>query len=156
MTSTMERAYATTTPECSEDSRVVECTLDRLSDDWSHLPADVKSHILTFVRHPVADLFQSGHSILIDFSMNYLECRNAYYRKDHNLLYELSRRRSKISSEAMTKREQAIIVKQSNKINTFMEAMDRTLYGTRIYLGGATRTRTNEIPIDTSTLWGRI
>ena len=52
MNSTMERAYATATPE---DSRV-EGTLDHLSDDWGHLPADVKSHILTFVRHPVASL----------------------------------------------------------------------------------------------------
>ena len=50
----MVRAFATT-PEGSEDSRA-EGTLDHLSDGWGHLPADVKSHILTFVRHPVAAL----------------------------------------------------------------------------------------------------
>ena len=133
MTSTMERAYATT-PVCSEDSRV-ECTLDHLSDDWGHLPADVKSHILTFVRHPVAALVQ-GRTIIRDFTENYLECRNAYDRKDHNLLSELVRRRFKISSEGMTKREQVIIVKQSQQINAFMEALDRTLYGTIFYFGG--------------------
>ena len=131
----MELAYATTTPEGSEDSRVVEGTLDHLSDYWGHLPADVKSHILTFVRHPVAALVQ-GRTIIRDFTENYLECRNAYDRKDHNLLSELVRRRFKISSEGMTQREQVIIVKQSQQINAFMEALDRTRYGTIFYFGG--------------------
>ena len=81
MTSTMERAYATATPE---DSRV-EGTLDHLSDYWGNLPADVKSHILTFVRHPVAALvprnnrwvyyqgrrlYVERHPILKDFAEN--------------------------------------------------------------------------------------
>ena len=127
-------ASADITPECSEDYRVAECTLDHLSDDWGHLPADVKSHILTFVRHPVASMVQ-GRTIIRDFTENYLECRNAFDRKDRNRLYELVRSRRKISSEGMTKREQTIIVRQSNEIDTFMRALDRDLYGTRIYFG---------------------
>ena len=128
----MELAYATSTPEGSEDSRVVEGTLDHLSDYWGHLPADVKSHILTFVRHPVAALVQE-RTIIRDFTENYLECRNAYYRRDHNLLSELSRRRFKISSEGMTKREQVIIVTQWQRISTFRKALDRIRYGSLYY-----------------------
>ena len=89
----MELAYATTTPEGSEDSRVVEGTLDHLSDYWGHLPADVKSHILTFVRHPVAALvprnnrwvyyqgrriYVDRHPILDDFAENYQQCQHAF------------------------------------------------------------------------------
>ena len=150
MTSAMELAFAT-----PEDSRV-EGTLDHLSDDWGHLAADVKSHILTFVRHPAAALvprnnrwvyyqgrrlYVERHPILEDFDENYQQCQNAFNMSETWLHFELceqwDERMDLVEQDdltVLTEDELDGLERQSRQIHEWQERLNRITMLTRNYL----------------------
>ena len=119
-------------------------TLDRLSDYWGRLPTDVKGHILTFTRHPVAALvpknhrwvlykhrrrYVDTHPILADFAEIHKDCQDAFAKNftwRHFILCDKwDNLVDSFDQDALTDGELDIIERQAKQILEWQDRLNR-------------------------------
>ena len=127
----------------------MDSTLDQLSDYWGQLPTDLKRHILTYARHPVAALVPKGHRwvryksrcryvathpILADFAEIHKDCKDAFAKNFALWHFKLCDRWDQLvesfDQDALTDGELDILERQAREIRAWQDKLNRIAMAT--------------------------